>query len=174
MIALLFEELKVENLTQEEVSKYGSKRKGPSYTIIRKKSSREVEEIMALFRGKVVGRKTFAEMIDYARKYLMVIKDASKDKEVIESEIKKIIAAAGLLKTPSLTEQEVDDYEGQNEYASYYGKVEEEILRSVSADERVTKLAEAEENLFKVVEPLKKKIEQKRKIKVELLEKLDE
>jgi hypothetical protein len=174
IVVLLLKELEINHLTQEEVSKYGSIRRSPSYQVVRKRGlGKEVEEVLNFCQSKVKG-KTFEKAIDCVRKYLEVIEDAYLDKEVVRKGAEKVIADCGLLNNPSLTEQELDDYEGHGEYFSYCEKLMKEIFRTTSAEDREEKILETKGDLHKEVEPLREKIKQRREEKVKLLGKLDE
>jgi len=174
IVSLLLKEIFDSGLTQEDLSNYGLIKRNPSSRVVRKKSSSsEVEEVLPFCQNKVKNQ-TFQEAINNVRKYLEVIGDTCFDKEIVEKTIEEeIMPNEELSIIPLLTREELDDYEGHNEYNSYYEKVREEILRRISANDRKSKILDRKGEFKKVVESLENKVEQRREKKKRIVERIN-
>jgi hypothetical protein len=169
---LLLEELKNKGLTERDLSSYGQLKRKPIYRIVRQRGSdKEVEAIMTFYQLRIRGQ-TFEDAIENARRYLEVIEDVYVDKGLVDSTKEEIMPHEELSQNPLLTKEELDNYEGHNEYDSYYEKIEKEILQQTFLNRR-EEIERKIENFKRVVEPLKGKISQRREKKRELLQELE-
>jgi len=161
--------LKIKNLDEEELSKYGQNK--PNIAL-EKGSSKEVKKIIAFCIQKLKGKK-FLTAIENTRSYLETILNSFDDREDVNLIIEEdIMPSEELSIDPLLTKKELDDYDGHNEYDFYCEKVREEILKKTYKNRR-ERILKIKENFTKIVEPLKEKIKQRREQKRKLLRELN-
>jgi curved DNA-binding protein CbpA len=169
---LLMKELEDNDLRVEDLSKYSNLLNGSYRVVLLNRNSKEVGQVSDFCQRKVKS-SNFQDAIINVRKYLEVIENTFSIKRAVISALENIMPYQELSETyPSLSKEELDDYEGQNEFDSYPEKVESRILKR-TYENREESISRKLEEFRKEVELLKVKIEQKRKKKEELLQELD-